>query len=216
MWCSADEFERAADDYLLFGKQRGNLEGAYHAGVLYVMANNIEGYHESCRTISDLYDRRGDERDRLGTMAEQTAKTCLLMPGKYEAKSVEWLPDLKQREATGNNAEKQWTTNALALVAYRNQEYERAVEWIEKGYELRKTDAVDKGWCILLAIEAMTELQLGRGDEAKDRLAESRAIVDRLKRHAPRYGRERIVLLRDVYMAEIFCREAEALLSGSS
>lgn len=204
---SADQFEQAAEDYLALAKLRNSTWQAFHAGTLFLKADNLEGYRRSCRFISRI--GAGLIHDHA---VEQAAKTCLLLPDQYEAEAVIWQANLERRQATATDAVNQWITNALVLIAYRQGDYERAEKRIAEAYELRKTGAVDKGWCILLALQAMNAHQLGHDTDARRLLAESKTIIEQVKQHAPIRGENRMTVLRDVYMAEILCREASSLL----
>jgi serine/threonine protein kinase/Flp pilus assembly protein TadD len=147
----------------------GNHWYMFHAAVLQIRAGDLAGYRRVCQ---DMLKQFGDTRQP--EVAERTAKTCLLVPDAV----ADLAPVLRlaDRAVTGTEKSSNFGYFVLAkgLAEYRAGRNAEAVNWEERlspGARNRDTDVA------ALAVLAMAQHRLGRGQQALAALDKAEAII---------------------------------------
>jgi serine/threonine protein kinase len=149
-------------------------------------------------------------------LAERVVRECLLTPASDELmRALSRFADLAQSSLQTNKT--RVTTNlapyycyALALMTYRQGNYQTAVDWSERALNYRR--GVQSCEASVQLIEAMARARLGQDAEARDELARARQMVE--EAHAPDAGKSKIWqgFWFDWACARVHLREAEELI----
>ncbi len=147
----------------------GNHWYMFHATVLQIRAGDLAGYRRFCR---EMLKRFGDTRQP--ELAERTAKTCLLVPDAV----ADLAPVLRlaDRAVTGTEKSSNYGYFVLAkgLAEYRAGRNAEAVNWEER---LRPGTRNHDSDVAALAVLAMAQHHLGRGEQAFAALDKAEAIL---------------------------------------
>jgi hypothetical protein len=139
-------------------------------------------------------------------VAEQTAKTCLLVPGAVgDFDRVVKLADL----AVKKNPSDSWILLTRGLVEYRAGRPAGALAWLEKVAPKADGGHLD---ATAFAVQAMAHYRLGQAAEARTALARGQAIIAQ-KMPDPGRGQRFGGDWHDWLHSQILLREAEGLLS---
>ncbi len=158
---SAADYHRAAELRGLLSNRLQQL----HAATLFILAGELEKYRATSERTARMFQNTLNPAE-----ADIACKSQALLPGAFDSKpprlalvelaveknSPEWFPS--------------WGASTLALYAYRQGEWEEALEWIAK---IDKESWYGKPWAIGLVVRAMAEFRLGQVDKAKRTLQEA-------------------------------------------
>jgi tetratricopeptide (TPR) repeat protein len=146
-------------------------------------------------------------------VAELTARAGLLLP--VEGEDAKLAADLADRVLKDENpARLRWRQLTTGLAEYRRQQFDRAIEWLERSRKLPpETPAPHLEAQTLLAL-AMAHHRLGRLEPARSFLSEASKIVDE-QLSKPRGGSPREDW-PDWIITNVLRREAEGLIVGES
>jgi len=167
-----------------------------------VLAGDQAANAECCARMRQQFAESKDPET-----AERVIKVCLLLPNLIDPAK---LPgeSLAQELTSGTGpvwAQWGWTTRAL--LAYRSGDAESAVKYVTKSGETTPNDLCTP---TSLAIRAMARHQLGRSEEARRDLEGASQIITRLEAEEAKKGD------RDLLIAQILFREADALINGKA
>jgi tetratricopeptide (TPR) repeat protein len=137
----------------------------YYIPAVYLQLGDREGYRRACRA---MLTRFGGTKDP--SLAERTAKTCLLAPDASGA--LKRATELAEQAVTGteHDGNYSWFLMARGLADYRNGRFAGALAWIDKclaanaGSRPAPLDA--SAWLIA----AMAQHRLGRHERAAEAL----------------------------------------------
>lgn len=164
-------------------------------------AGDKTAYAEFCtRMIQQFADSEAIED------AERTTKVCLLLPATIDLSNLPVEKFTKPLDdATAPDWLLPWGWFARALLAYRSGDAELAVRYVAKSEEFKPSELCHP---MNLAVLALAQHQLQHPDAAQTALEEASQLITRLKADTNKKGDH------DLLIAEILCREAEALING--
>jgi serine/threonine protein kinase/predicted Zn-dependent protease len=202
------QWDRAAADYSKVIEQLkldpGNEWHWYRIAALRLQTGDLKGYRRACR---EMLERFGNTDNPA--VAEQTAKTCSLIPDAVS----QFEPVLKLADrAVKVRQPDRWIVLTKALAEYRAGHHDAAIDWLNRVSP--KADGVHLD-ATAFAVLALAQHRLGRTPEARAALASARAILAH-KMPDPAKGRWFGGDWHDWLRAEIFAREAEAVLKGNA
>lgn len=173
---------------------------AMEAAVVLLQAGDLNGYRRLAREMLDRFAAPGDP----GT-AERTAKVGLLLqPPEADRKRAAELAERSVRLGTGN-PQLPWFQLVRGISAYRSDEFEEAVAWLQKA---AKPELGPEFTSARQAYLAMALFRLGEPARARALLLEaSGAIAVRMDLE------DRGARWHDLGIAELARREAEALIN---
>ncbi len=210
------EWDAAAVHLAIFVENRAEDELlAMQAAVLQLYRGNREGYERVCRKMFELYQTTNDPLE-----ADRTVKACLLADPPFGD-----LATLAQLVKIANVDPKHWAYRYFVLVeglaAYRGGNWQRALEFCEKGRaEIRQAavEGQEEYYDIpilgahYLVLQAMAEHRLGMEETAATSLKNAQATVQREFPEAPSKLTDRWA---DWMLYEVLRREAERLLTSA-
>jgi tetratricopeptide (TPR) repeat protein len=168
---------------------------------LAVLSEDDAVYPEVCRAILEIF-----REAPTPTNVDRAIKACLLKPGAIEQAELPLnLVPVSLDEATVPNWLPPWFWSTRALLAYRGNDAEAAVRYVEKSEAYEPPELAH---ALNLAVLAMAEHQLGKAGEAKTALQAASQLITRLKEDPGLKGDH------DLLIAEILLHEADALING--
>jgi tetratricopeptide (TPR) repeat protein len=181
-----------------------NNDGWCQAAALYAAAGDVEGYRRTCREML-----KGFGAATLPHSAEHIAKACLLLPDTLSAADFGRVQKLAERADTAT--EKYGRYVARELAAYRAGRHADALKLMQRwppranGFHWDATK---------FAVLAMAHHRLRHVKEAEAALTDAKAIMAKM----PDLARFRLFQAdwHEWLQAQVFCREAEGLLSKES
>jgi tetratricopeptide (TPR) repeat protein len=138
----------------------------YTITAVWLYKGDLLRYRRACREMLARFGKTDDP-----AVAEQTAKTCLLVPDAVrDLDLVMKLADL----AIQKNGSSRWIQFTKALAEYRAGHYPKALEWLQRVSAKADGDCLD---AIALALLAMTRKQLGQVKQAHAALKQAQALL---------------------------------------
>jgi WD40 repeat protein/tRNA A-37 threonylcarbamoyl transferase component Bud32 len=176
----------------------------YQAAAALAFLGDVDAYRTHRQA---MLQRFGDTQSPK--IAERTAKVCLLLPASAEERQrLERLAEFAVTRGA-NTSILPYFQLALALAAYRQENYQAAETW------LRQALAGSASWNLTVPsylILAMSQHRRGRIQEAQASLTLARRLFDQ---QAPRSDSDAFTgLWNDGLMCQVLQREAEAVLKG--
>lgn len=182
------------------------------AAPLLILAGDIPGYRRLCGGMIEQF------RDTTkAEEADSVCKMCLLLPNSADRSQ---LPSKILREAaeqdTTEPGYRRWFFACLALMAYRDGQFEQAADYSQKSLAINQKRGPDGALASLVL--AMARHQLKQPNPAREALAEGTALVpyDLATLGSPEFHGSLPVSLgtvgSDWLMAEIIRREAALLI----
>jgi eukaryotic-like serine/threonine-protein kinase len=177
----------------------------------------------------ELGDTRGYERFRQEAIArfatvqcpytDRILKICLLLPAHKAV--IDSLAPIAQAtgkycaeaEASGDVFTAAWRSVAMALFAYRKENYVDAVDWSRRCLTYPGSNAPRTATA--RAILAMASLRLGHVEEAQVELAAAREIVERYFKGRPDRGNPVQGFWFDWVFARVLVREGAAAIDSA-
>ncbi len=203
----AGKFKQAADGLqeMIDRAPEEHANWVYEAYLLAYL-NDSPAYQNHCRKMLKYF---GDTTDR--TIAERTAKCCLLLPDALRGDSRP--NELADRALAGeaNHENLGWFRLAKALSEYRLGNYSSAMKW---GAAARSDLANNQGAIIVAdLLTSMSLFKLGSSDDAAAALHRATEFMDA---HLPPFGEVGIFDgFENVMICHILRREAEGLVVGA-
>jgi len=135
--------------------------------VTLIKGGDLDGYN---RLRDEMLSRFGKTPDRI--LAEQTAKTCLLLP--WSGEKLAGAARLAETAATQSPDDK-WAALAKGLSAYRQKQFTQAIECEKAAVALGGADATLE--VAARALIAMAQAEAGQPQESRTMLLETREIA---------------------------------------
>lgn len=173
---------------------------------LLVLSDQHDAYQKLCRQIVFEKPLPGDHLE-----SERITKTCLLLPANNKSISLGDLPCKQFEDALDEHTETptlaQYTWGSRGLLAYRQADYEKSLEYLAEAERLKP---VTLAGALVAAVKAMAQHQLGQSVEAKGSFEKLEALMEEVGGSAfqRRYN--------DALIAFILYREAKQLLFPES
>ena len=207
LYARSGQWQKAAADYAAAIKAHPEDHALwYQAAAIWLEAGDQDAYRRHCQ---EMLRRFGETDDP--TIAERTAKICLLIP----VASADLSPrvQLAERAVTGTEKHNyyRYFLLARALAHYRAGEFDRAIALLDKSLAPGAKVFDPKPAYLVLA---MAHHQLGQREEAEQALKKARAMME--QREIPKedsgdYGPH----WHDWVICQLLRREAETLLRGA-
>jgi serine/threonine protein kinase/Tfp pilus assembly protein PilF len=177
-----------------------------------LMAGDRDGYRQLCGRMIEQF--RGTT---VVEQADSVCKVCLLLPGSADRSQLPSQVLADGADEVGRQPDyRNWFCAGLALIAYRDGQYENAVESSKKSLALG--DSRGQSAALALVARALAQHQLHESDEAKKSLAEATELIpDELATlgSADFQGAVPVaseVVMPDWLIAEVLRREAALLI----
>jgi serine/threonine protein kinase/Flp pilus assembly protein TadD len=174
----------------------------YQSATLRLHTGDLPCYRLACREMLTRFGKTDK-----ASVAEQTAKTCLLTPDAVrDFEDVLKLADF----AIQKNSLDRWTQLAKALAEYRAGRCTQAIEWLQRVAPKASGGNLD---ATALALLAMARHRQGQTKEARAALEQARAILAHAMpkpERGQRFGGD----WHDWLRSQILCREAASLLGS--
>jgi tetratricopeptide (TPR) repeat protein len=177
-----------------------------------LLAGDVAGHQQLCREMVAQFRETSD-----ANVADSVCKICLLGPSEI---NLTKLPITLLREATSDPQQKDnrhWFVACCALIAYREGNYEKSVDWTKEMPEFKTQSGA-----LALVVRALAEQRLGQVDQARETLAQAETVIPPELRGL---GAEGYVgplpaspgsVGHDWLAPEILRREAEKLIRGKA
>jgi tetratricopeptide (TPR) repeat protein len=173
----------------------------YKAAALRLHTGDVPGYRQACGDMLTRFGKTGATDD-----AEQTAKTCLLLPDAVpQVEVVQKLADL----AAEKGGPEGWWGLPKALAEYRAGRCAKAIACLN--HRVAPKAGGDSLDATAFALLATARKRLGQDKEARAALDQAQAILEH-KQPKPERGQRFGADWHDWLRCQILCREAEALL----
>jgi tetratricopeptide (TPR) repeat protein len=158
------QWKEAADDAALAFQYDSTDRGLYAMlAALLVEAKDYAGYEQFCGTLLTKFGNTTNVY-----VADQVAKACLFLPGKRtNADIVYHLADLPVTQGADDQLAMPYFEVCKALSEYRQEHYEKSVEWAQKPLEIAGNYSHGHACAVL----AMAYWRLGKTAEARTMLA---------------------------------------------
>jgi serine/threonine protein kinase/tetratricopeptide (TPR) repeat protein len=176
-----------------------------------IMAGDLDGYRQLCsRMVKQFRSTTAVEQ------ADSVCKVCLLLPNSAD-RSL--LPSRALADGVEQGAQPYyhgWFYACLALIAYRDGQYEKVTEYSEKSLAVNHKSNPDGALALL--VQAMAQHQLQQADQSRTSLTEGTALVpyDLATLGSPDFQGtlpvSAAVVTADWLIAEILRREAALLI----
>jgi tetratricopeptide (TPR) repeat protein len=143
----------------------------YEAAAIYLAIGDQQSYRQACRVMLDRFGEAAAEQPDL---AEQTAKSCSLVPNAVTDFSR--VEKLANRAIVGTEQHSNYRSLALTkgLTDYRAGNFASAAEWLRR---CQPNAAGGPRDALAFAALAMAQYRLGHTDKANAALDAARAIV---------------------------------------
>jgi serine/threonine protein kinase/WD40 repeat protein len=179
----------------------------YHLVGVLLWRGDLDGCRQHCQEMLRRFGRTTDP-----SVAERTAKACLIVPGAVADR--EQLVRLTEQALVGTEAQASyaWLLQSRGLAECRAGRPRQAIDWIQKGR--KRFEAAPAVYTALgNLILSLAYHQLKEGDRARQALGDAARVID------SELPRESSGDLGDGWLDWVFCqalrREAEALLGGA-
>jgi len=177
-------------------------------GAVLVEGRDMAGFASFCNVAIAKFSTA---RNLEGTPA--ILKTCLLVPLDQKLRTrLQPLADETDRLVgeLGAKAPLQWDLIPGGLWRYRIGDYQGAIQYVDRGYDVRDTDSAHNATIRL--IMAMSLARTGHLDEALSQLAAARNPIEAKFRGSLEVGDPRQGYWFDWVLAQVLLREATAVI----
>lgn len=200
-----NDVEAAAERFERYVNNRADRVNArYHAAVLQALAGNHERYQFHCREFI-----RRHSRTLSPTLAEQTAKVCLLVPESLD--DIQPAIDLIDYAIVEGRGSRNWPYFLMVrgLGFYRQGQFDRVTHW---------TSQIEANTYPMILptaslISRMAEYQMASTDESKVALSSAiNAARSEIEQYKPTGPLSQFLV--DWLYLQVLTREARQLISG--
>jgi serine/threonine-protein kinase len=175
----------------------------YHLSCLELYLDDEASYRDSAKGMLERFGNTS-----VPTIAERTAKVCLLTPHAVgEPAKLQRLLDLALA-STENPDNQPWFALSKALAEYRAGRFESALSFADRAASLRPATAR----ATTELIRAMAHHRLGHAEKAKESLGKA---VSTIETELPKPGAKPIGGAENWLICHVLRREAGQLIAGS-
>jgi serine/threonine protein kinase/tetratricopeptide (TPR) repeat protein len=182
------------------------------AAALLILAGDRDGYRQLCSRMIEQF-----AGTTLAEQADSVCKVCLLLPNSADRSQLpsRVLVDGVE-QGTARADFRGYFYAGMALIAYRDGQFEKAIEYGEKSLAINRKSNPDGALALL--VQAMAQHQLQQPEQARKSLTEGTALVpyDLATLGSPEYQgalpASADVVGADWQIAEILRREAALLI----
>ncbi|MBN2162101.1 MAG: serine/threonine protein kinase [Pontiellaceae bacterium] len=179
------------------------------AGPIMIERGDREGYEEFRRAALLRYQDTDDP-----VFAERTMKICLLLPADEEIMNqLRAFVPIANQDTQRNilDSMTSWRCSSLAMMAYRDNQFEDAIDWCEHSRNFR--ESIPARNALADVVQAMAHYKMGEEDAAKQHLAAGRSTIEDQLGSGLQMGAPGKGLWYDWLHARILLREAQALIA---
>ncbi|MEK6249349.1 MAG: hypothetical protein N2C12_14295, partial [Planctomycetales bacterium] len=175
----------------------GNTEAWLKLAPVLVLGGNEEAYRDFCSRMVKQFEGTDDVQ-----IAERTCKACLLIPNSIELSQLPIATLASSLDQDGTSGPAEWFWLARALAAYRNNDAESAVHYVQESEQLSPGEITH---ALNLSIRALALAEIGKPEESRREAAIASKIVKCRSERDYNLGNH-----HDLLMTKILLREVQA------